>query len=111
MKSEKGNVCAYITIAITVIILIAIISVIIGSIKNDIDYGTKQGTIVDKRYSSPYTSYTTSNARNSTIQIPRYYPETYRIKLQKRDGSKTKECWIEVPAQEYEKYNIGDYYN
>lgn len=111
MKSEKGNICVYITIAITVIILIATIAIIIGSIRNDISYGTKQGTIIDKRYSAPYTSYVTSNVGNSTIQMPHYYPETFKIKLQKEDNGKVKECWISVPAQEYEKYNIGDYYN
>ena len=111
MKSEKGEVCTYIIVAVTALILIATIAVVIGSISNNISYGTKQGAIVDKRYSAPYTTYITSNVGNSTIRTPQYYPETYSIKIQKNDNGKVKECWIDIPAHEYEKYKIGDFYN
>lgn len=110
MKSERGLVGTYIIIAITMIILIAIIAIVIFVVCNDINYGTKQGTIIDKRYNAPYTSYISSEVGNSVIRTPQYYPETYQLKLQKQDDGKVKECWIQVPAKEYENYKVGDYY-
>lgn len=114
MRKEKTEVVTYIIIGITTMIIIAIFGLIGYNIYVDVDYGTKQGTIIDKRYNAPYTSttYTTSHVGNSTIRIPttRYNPESYNIKIQKEEDSKTKECWIQVPKEEYGKYKIGDYY-
>lgn len=114
MKSEKGEALIYIIIGITILIIIAIFGLIVNQIYVDIDYGTKQGIIIDKKYNAPYTSttYTTSRIGNSMISIPttRHNPENYNIKIQKKDNSKTKECWIQITKEEYEKYRIGDYY-
>lgn len=114
MKSEKGEVLIYIIIEITILTIIAIIGLIVNQIYVDIDYGTKQGTIIDKKYNASYTTTThsTSYIGKSTISIPttKYHPENYNIKIQKKDNGKTKECWIQITKEEYEKYKIGDYY-
>ena len=94
MKSEKGEVGIYIIITVAIITVVTTMALIITHISNNINYGTKQGTIVDKRYNAPYTTYITSNVGKSTIRTPRYYPETYSIKIQKNDNGKIKECWI-----------------
>lgn len=115
MKSEKGEALTYIIIAITIIIIVALFGIIGCSIYTDIDYGTKQGTIIDKKYNAAYTSttYTSTYTGKTTISIPvtRYNPENYNIKIQKEDNGKTKECWVQITKEEYNKYKIGDYYN
>lgn len=99
-------------ISILVIILITGMIILTGC---EYDYGTKQGTIIDKKYNAPYTSttYTTGHIGNSMVSIPttRHNPENYNIKIQKEENNKTKECWIQITKEEYEKYKIGDYYN
>lgn len=108
---DKEDILIKIIFAIPLIIFIIILIVVIYTYA---DYGTKEGTIIDKSYHQAYTTteYTTSNINNSTIRIPQqiYHPETYNIKIQKQDGAKLKECWIQITALEYEKYKIGDYY-
>ena len=98
-------------ISILIILIIAII-IIIGC---EYDYGIKQGTIIDKQYRTEYITYTytTSYVGSSIIRtpIPLHQPETYNIHIQKEEEGKTKDCWIEITKEEYEKYNIGDYYN
>ena len=111
MKDEKGEVYIFIMFAIVAITLIILVTISIFLIVNDINYGAKQGTIVDKRYSGPYTTYISSKIGNSTVITPQYHPEAYSMKIQKDEDGKIKECWIDISPQEYEKYNIGDYYN
>lgn len=111
MKDEKGEVYIFIMFAIAAITLIILVTISIFLIVNDINYGAKQGTIVDKSYSGPYTTYISSRIGNSTVITPLYHPEAYSIKIQKDEDGKIKECWIDISPQEYEKYNIGDYYN
>lgn len=111
---DKEDILIKIIFAISLIIFIVILIVVIQHIYTYADYGTKEGTIIDKRYYQAYTTteYTTSNINNSIIRIPQqiHHPETYNIKIQKQDGTKLKECWIQITALEYEKYKVGDYY-
>ena len=101
-------------ISFTIILIIVIFGTIGYSIYTNIDYGAKQGIIVDKKYNGAYTytEYSTSYIGNSTIQIPqqRYVPEMYQIKIQKTEGEKTKSIWIEVTAEEYNNLKISDNY-
>lgn len=99
-------------ISILVIIMVIGLVILTGC---EYDYGTKQGTIVDKKYNEAYTSttYTTTWTGKCMISIPmtRYNPENYNIKIQKEEDGETKECWVQITKEEYEKYKIGDYYN
>ena len=101
-------------IIFTIIILISIFAFIGIYIYNYIDYGKKEGTIVDKSYQAAYTTviYTTVSSGGTTTSIPvsQYYPESFNIKIQKEEGNKRKEIWIQVPENEYKDLKIGDYY-
>ena len=73
-------------IIFTIIILISIFAFIGIYIYNYIDYGKKEGTIVDKSYQASYTTvrYTTVSSGGTTTSIPvsQYYPESFNIKIQ-----------------------------
>lgn len=101
-------------ITITIIVIATAFSMIGYAIYEDIDYGTKQGVVVDKKYvkAYTYTTYTTTIVGKSLIQVPYqgYVPEKYKIKIEKVDNYKTKSIWIEVIAEEYNNLNIGDSY-
>ena len=106
MKSEKGSVVTVVVVGITVFMIAGIFIMIFISIKRDVEYGTKEGQVVDKRYQAAYTTMHYSN----TISIPQYHPESYQIKIQKEVNSKTKSIWISVDKDTYHNIKIGDYY-
>ena len=100
---------------VIIIGIFAMIIIAIGSaIYSDIDYGVKEGIIIDKQYNREFTTttYTTTYSGDTQIIIPvqQYHPESYTIKIQKEEGQEVKEIWINVTPSEYEKLNIGDYY-
>ena len=106
MKNEKGEILEILIVAITVIIIISTFTGIGIIIKNDIEYGTKEGIVVDKNYTSAYT--TIQNSGN--ITFPQYHPEHYSIKIQKEVEGQSKSVWINVDQITYHNINIGDYY-
>ena len=55
MKSEKGAIEIFVT-GIVVILLITVFITIGKVIKEENDYGVKEGQVIDKRYSSAYTT-------------------------------------------------------
>lgn len=103
MKSEKGNI-------IMTIIVVLIILVVVGAfgyaIYEDINYGVKEGTVIDKRYSSAYTTWNPIYNGKTTTSYPIYHPPEWNIKIQKEE----KDIWIEVTEQEYNNLKVGDYY-
>lgn len=106
MKNEKGEILEILIVAITVIITISTFVGIGIIIRNDIEYGTKEGIVVDKNYTSAYTT-----MRNSgNITFPQYHPENYSIKIQKEVKGKNKSIWINVDQTTYHNTNIGEYY-
>lgn len=109
-----SNKLAMVITIFSIICIIFIFGVLIAAVINDVGYGIKEGTIIDKSYHSAYTVMTSQTVQvgntTTSVPVPRYYPETYNIKIQKEDGKKLKECWIEITATEYEKVKIGDYY-
>lgn len=102
MKSERADVLEVLIISIFVITIVGLFAVIGFSIKNEMDYGIKEGTVTDKDYDSAYTSYIYING----MMIPQYHGESWQIKIQKED----KELWISVDELTYHGYEIGDYY-
>lgn len=95
-------------IEIIAILFIIFVFIIIGVIVyQDIDFGTKQGIVIDKRYHSAWVQHSTSYANNGTISIPIVYPESYSIKIKKGN----KQLWIDVDRNEYNQFNIGDCYH
>lgn len=114
MKEKLGDVFIVIIFIITVVVIVGLIIGIGTVIINDIDYGVKEGVIIDKQYEPAYTytTYTNNYVGNSTIRIPQqnYVSERYRVKIQKEIEGKEKSIWINITKEEYEKYKIGEYY-
>ena len=106
MKSEKGAIEIFVT-GIVVILLITVFITIGKVIKEENDYGVKEGQVIDKRYSSAYTTM----MFYGKVMIPQYYPESYKIQIQKEIDSKLESIWVTVDKDTYHKLNIGDYYN
>lgn len=106
MKSEKGAIEIFVT-GIVVILLITVFIAIGKVIKEENDYGVKEGQVIDKRYSSAYTTMMISGK----VMIPQYHPESYKIQIQKEIDSKLESIWVTVDKDTYHKLNIGDYYN
>lgn len=106
MKSEKGVIEIFI-IGIVIILLIILFTAIGMAIKEENDYGIKEGQVIDKDYRSAYT--TMMSCGKSLI--PQYHPESYRIQIQKEIDGKIKSIWVTVDRDTYHNINIGDYYN
>lgn len=102
MKSEKAEVFL-ILITVIVIILVVAMFVLIGcAIKIEVDYGTKEGDVVDKKYKSSYSTF----VYTGQTAVPIYHGEEWKLKIEKED----KELWISVDEITYHNYKIGDYY-
>lgn len=106
MKSEKGEFLIGIITVFVIAIILGIFILLGLSIKEVIDYGTKDGQVIDKKYHAAYTSHTYSGK----IMIPQYHPENYQIKIQKEIAGENKSIWISVDSITYHELNIGDYY-
>lgn len=107
MKNEKGEILEVLMVAIAVIIIIFVFVAIGIKIKNDIGYGKKEGVVIDKNYTSAYT--TMMSCGKSLI--PQYHPERYSIKIQKEVEGKNKSIWININQATYQNIDIGEYYN
>lgn len=106
MRNEKGEILEALIVVIAIIITIAMITMIVILIKNDIEYGTKEGIVIDKNYTAAYTTIRTTGK----LTFPEYNPEKYSIKIQKEVKGNNKSIWINVDQITYHNLNIGDYY-
>ena len=106
MKSEKGIIEIFV-IGIVIILFIILFTAIGIMIKEEKDYGVKEGQVVDKDYHAAYTSIMYSGR----VMIPHYHPASYRIQIQKEIDGKIKSIWVTVDRDTYHKINLGDYYN
>lgn len=88
-------------IIITIMVIVTIFGLIAIGIKQDIDYGIKEGQVIDKNYQLVHTTMSTSGK----VIIPQY-----SIKIQKDIEGKTKSIWISVDKDTYHSISIGDYY-
>ena len=109
MKSEKGAKEIFLIgiLGIVIILFIILFTAIGMMIKEEKDYGVKEGQVVDKNYRSAYTTMT--NCGKSLI--PQHHPESYKIQIQKETDGKVKSIWVTVDRDTYHKINVGDYYN
>lgn len=106
MKSEKGSILEIFIIGIVVLTTIVILATIAIEIKQEIEYGTKEGQVIDKSYQAAYTTMMASGK----VTIPQYHPERYQIEIQKEIKGKTRSIWISVDEDTYHSINVGDYY-
>ncbi len=93
--------------SIAILIIIGIFAILGVSIYKNIDFGTKQGIVIDKQYHAPWISYNNSYLNGNHLIIPVTYPESWSIKIKKGD----KELWIDVSESEYNSLKIEDCYN
>lgn len=106
MKNEKGEILEALIIAITIITIIAIFIATGMIIKDNIEYGTKEGIVIDKNYTAAYII----TRSTEKLTFPQYYPENYSIEIQKEVNGKKKTIWINVDQITYHNLNIGEYY-
>ncbi len=107
MEIDKDKVFKIIIHAILMIMIIFVFAAIGIKIKNDIEYGKKEGVVIDKNYTSAYTTMM-SCGKSLT---PQYHPERYSIKIQKEVEGKNKSIWININQATYQNIDIGEYYN
>lgn len=110
MKNEKGEILEAFLVAIQVIAVAFLIFVFVTmgiSMKNNIEYGKKEGVVIDKKYTSAYT---TMVSCGRTL-IPQYHPEKYRIKIQKEVEGENKSIWVDIDQTTYQNIETGEYCN
>lgn len=96
-------------------IFISIMFIIILFLLSGCGYGSKQGTVVDKKFTPEHTRtiYVPQRVGKVTMSRPvrHHYKDTWSIKIQKEEDDKIKECWINVTEEAYNQLQIGDYYS
>lgn len=105
MKNERG----FIGIVI-IIVFVLLLIVLINETYQNLNYGDKEGTIINKYHREPYT--TTSYVMSGKIMVPiiNRYPESWNFELQKDVEGEKKTITIEVSQNTYNNYSIGDYF-
>lgn len=111
---KKGEVLSGIITFASILIIIVVILFIGHYIYSYASYGAKEGTIIDKHYNPAYTyvTTTTSYVNGNSVNIPtqHYQAETYTFTIQKEINGKIKTVTINVTKEEFEKFNIGEYF-
>lgn len=108
MKKKESVEAFMVAIVVIVVAYLIFGFVTIGiSIKNNIEYGKKEGVVIDKDYTSAYT---TMMMCGKTV-ISQYHPEKYSIKIQKEVEGKNKSIWIDIDQATYQNIEKGEYYN
>lgn len=103
----KKGIIEIFVIGIVIILFIILFTAIGIMIKEEKDYGIKEGQVIDKKY---HSAYTTMMSCGKSL-IPQYHPESYRIQIQKEIDGKIKSVWVTVDKDTYHNINVGDYYN
>lgn len=110
MKNEKAQILEAFMVAIVVMVVAFLIFAFVQmgiSMKNNIEYGEKEGVVIDKKYTSAYTTMVMSGK----VMVPIHHPERYSIKIQKEVEGKNKSIWIDVDQITYKNIETGEYYN
>lgn len=111
MRNEKG-VIEIEDVLIGILILIVAFSIlgIIAVVYNEMSFGEKEGTIIDKYYKEAYTTHSTM--MSGKIMIPRttHHKESWNFKIEKEINGKKKSITVKVSEGTYNQYNIGDYF-
>lgn len=95
-----------IRIYILSIILLLLIFILAGC-----GYGELKGTIIDKKHRESYRTTTYIMSGKVMVPITNYYPESWRIQIQKQDEEgKNITTWVSVSESEYNTLQIGDKY-
>lgn len=110
MKKEKGGILEIFLIGLMIMLSVGIIVALICVIASNVDYGEREGIVIDKQYCSAYT--TTTFVYTGKVMIPntQYYPEKWKIQIKKEINKEEKSIWTSVDENTYNNIKIGDYY-
>lgn len=86
------------------VLAIIIISVLLLS---GCDEAINEGKVIDKSYEDKYVFMMPMYINGTTMFIPIEQPEEYHITIEKYNEKRN----IEVRKEEYEMFDIGDYYS
>lgn len=111
MNKRKGSIATVAITAIAVIIIVSVILLIGCYIYEHFSYGAKEGIIIDKQYSPAYT-YNSTYVNGTSVSMPmqHYSGERYYFIIQKEVKGKLKSVNVNATLDEFNKYNIGDYF-
>lgn len=104
----KKIIICLLAIIVTVVIA-AIYYGVTGTVENEKNR-INEGTVIDKKYHAPFTIPSYIYINETMIPQNVYYPESYKLKIQREKSEETVEYWFECTSEEYQQYKIGDYY-
>lgn len=114
MNKRKGSIASVAITAIAVIIILSVIALICYYVHEHLSYGAKEGIIIDKQYSPAYTytTYSSTYVNGTSVSMPmqHYSGERYYFIIQKEVKGKLKSVNVNATLDEFNKYNIGDYF-
>lgn len=114
MNKRKGSIASVLITVIAAIIILSVIALICYYVHEHLSYGAKEGIIIDKQYSPAhtYTTYNNTYVNRNSISMPiqHYSAERYCFIIQKEVKRKLKSVDVNVTQEEFNNYNIGDYF-
>lgn len=105
----KNNLLEFFAGAMIAAVIALIVVTLLSGIANESNRIT-EGIIVDKDYTAPYSSITYHTINGNSYPVSRYHPENFQFKIKGDKNSKTVEYVFDVTENEYNSYNVGDYY-
>lgn len=107
---DWNGIVVYTILGIAILIFIFACIGLGYNIANEINYGEIVGTIINKQIEPAYSYITYTHTGYVNVPVTHYKEETYKFTIQKEENNKTKTRWIDVSEEDYNKYEIGDYY-
>ena len=93
----------FIEIIVALVIVSVLGGIVFACLKNESNK-ISEGTVVDKDYTSAWTSYGSENSP------PHYHPAKCTLTISGEKNGKYVEYSFDVPESEYAMYNVGDHY-
>lgn len=103
MRSEKAEILEILLVGGLLVIVLIMLVMVINSIKYEIDFGVKEGIIIDKEHSPAYKTFVYSGK----VLVPVHHAEKWQLKIEKE----SKELWVNVDKKTYHNYQIGEFYS
>lgn len=97
-------------VVISLIILMILFGISVSKNLSNHKNEITEGEVISKDYQAAYTTVTYINSGDALLPITNYYPEIFTLTIRGDKNGETVEYWFKVSENEYEKYNIGDYY-
>lgn len=107
---DWSEIFLYIVLGIVILIFILTSIALVYGVVNIVDYGQVVGTIINKEIEPSHSYITYVHTGTVNVPVTHYKEDTYKFEIQKEENNKLKTRWIEVSEEDYNKYEIGDYY-